>query len=170
MVMQNRGTWRFGTPAEAQASSQAKGRLKACATACRQLGGHLHHRRHRFGMFKQLADSLRHNQYATDPAAQVDTPDITFQWLDYVLRGGKKPQLLEDKINYEVMGADVWRHSPTLEAMHNEALTLYLTTRKDGKYYRLAGQKPASPAFLEQTVDFADRKSESNRAVACWWF
>jgi len=46
--------------------------------------------------------------------------------------------------------------------MHNDALTLYLTDEKDGPYYRLATKKPAKPAFLEQTVDFTDRKSESN--------
>jgi uncharacterized protein len=46
--------------------------------------------------------------------------------------------------------------------MHNDILTLYLTDEKSGPYYRLATKKPAKPAFLEQTIGFADRKSESN--------
>ena len=100
--------------------------------------------------------------YSIDPSAQVDTPDITFQWLDYVMRGGKKPELLSDKINYEEMGADTWKHAPSLEAMHNKILTLHLTNQEDGKYYRLAAGRPAKAAFLEQTIDFADRKSETN--------
>ena len=41
--------------------------------------------------------------YTIDPVAQIDTPEITFQWLDYVMRGGKKPEILKDKINFEVM-------------------------------------------------------------------
>jgi|SRR5436305_1228847 len=44
------------------------------------------------------------NGYAIDPVAMIDTPEITFQWMDYVLRGGEKPALLKDKINYQVMG------------------------------------------------------------------
>jgi predicted acyl esterase len=33
------------------------------------------------------------NGYAIDPVAQIDTPEIPFQWLDYVMRDGKKPDL-----------------------------------------------------------------------------
>jgi putative CocE/NonD family hydrolase len=100
--------------------------------------------------------------YSIDPVAQVDTPDITFQWLDYIMRGGKRPELLKDRINYEQMGANMWKHAPSLEAMHNDVLTLYLTDAKDGRYYRLARTKPAKGTFLTQTVNFADRKTENN--------
>jgi predicted acyl esterase len=61
--------------------------------------------------------------YTIDPVAQIDTPEITFQWLDYVMRDGKKPELLKDRINYQVMGANEWRHDPSLEKMSNEMLT-----------------------------------------------
>jgi uncharacterized protein len=30
-----------------------------------------------------------------------------------VMKGGRKPPLLQDKINYEVMGADEWHHVPS---------------------------------------------------------
>lgn len=104
------------------------------------------------------------NGYAIDPVAQLDTPELTFEWFDYVMRGGQKPALLKDKINYEVMGANQWRHAPTLEKMSNETLTLYLTDTKAavGDYYQLSRQKPSKPEFLEQTVDFADRKTTNN--------
>src|SRR5207247_7051551 len=46
--------------------------------------------------------------YAIDSTAQFDTRELTFQWLDFVMRNGKKPELLKDKINYEVMGSNVW--------------------------------------------------------------
>jgi putative CocE/NonD family hydrolase len=100
--------------------------------------------------------------YAIDPVAQMNTTDITYQWLDYVLRGGKKPDLIKDKINYEVMGANEWKHAPSLEKMSNQFLTLYLTDQKTDNYYRLSSTKPSKAGFLEQTVDFADRKTTNN--------
>jgi uncharacterized protein len=42
--------------------------------------------------------------YSIDPTAQIDTVELTYQWFDYVMRGGLKPALLKDRINYEVMG------------------------------------------------------------------
>ena len=60
------------------------------------------------------------------------------------------------------MGANEWRHAPSLEKMSSETLTLYLTDTKAGDYYQLSRQKPSKPGFLEQTVDFADRKTSNN--------
>jgi putative CocE/NonD family hydrolase len=100
--------------------------------------------------------------YTIDLVAQFSTPELTFQWLDYVLRGGKKPDLVKDKINYEVMGANQWRHAPSLEKMSNADLTLYLTDKKDGDHYQLSGQAPTSLGALHQQVDFADRKTSNN--------
>ncbi|MDP9229523.1 MAG: CocE/NonD family hydrolase [Bacteroidota bacterium] len=100
--------------------------------------------------------------YAVDPVALIDTREITYQWLDHILKNGKKPELLKDKINYEVMGANVWKHSPSLEKMHNEMLTLYLTDIKSGNYYKLSSKKPAKQGFLIQQVDFADRNTTNN--------
>jgi uncharacterized protein len=97
--------------------------------------------------------------YNIDPVAQIDTPEITFQWMDFILRGGKKPDLLKDKINYQVMGTNEWKHAPSLERMNTELLTLYLTEAKSGDHYQLAKEKPSKPGFLSQEVDFADRKT-----------
>ncbi len=94
--------------------------------------------------------------YALDPVAVIDTTAITFQWLDHVLRGGPMPELLADRVNYEVMGANVWRHAPSLEKMHDDVLTFYLAD------HRLAPKKPAAPGFLLQEVDLADRKTQTN--------
>jgi putative CocE/NonD family hydrolase len=102
------------------------------------------------------------NGYAIDPVAQFDTAEITYQWFDHVMRGGPRPALLKDRINYEVMGANVWRHAPSISAMSNETLTLYLTDAGAGEHYRLALEKPGKPGFLEQSVDFADRTTSNN--------
>ncbi|MCI0607404.1 CocE/NonD family hydrolase [bacterium] len=67
--------------------------------------------------------------YTIDPVAQMDTPEITFQWMDFILRNGAKLPILADKMNYELMGANEWRHAPSLEKMSNSMLTLYLTNR-----------------------------------------
>ncbi len=100
--------------------------------------------------------------YAIDSVAQMDTPELTFQWLDYVMRGGTKPALLADKINYEVMGSNIWKHAPTLEKMRNKTLTLYLTDTKAGNHYLLSEKKPQKRGFLSQDVDFTDRKTSNN--------
>ena len=95
--------------------------------------------------------------YTIDPVAQIDTPDITFQWFDYVMRGGPKPALLQDRINFEVMGANTWRHVPSLDKTHSEELRLYLTETPANGYHLLSKRKPTRPDQLQQTVDFSDR-------------
>ena len=95
--------------------------------------------------------------YAIDPVAQIDTEDLTFQWLDHVLRGAERPELLSDRINYQVMGADVWRHAPSIDAMSDTTWTLYLSDVAEAGRYLLAEEPPATPATFEQVVDFADR-------------
>jgi predicted acyl esterase len=89
--------------------------------------------------------------YSIDPAAQFDTPELMFQWFDYVFKGAAKPALLKDKINFQVMGANRWRHAPSIAAMSDESRKFYLTSA------RLSPEKPASAASLDMTVDFADR-------------
>lgn len=100
--------------------------------------------------------------YAIDPVAQIDTPEITFEWLDYVMRKGKKPALLQDRINYEVMGANRWEHASSLEKASDQTLKLYLSDAKEGDHLLLAKEKPAAPHSLEQEVDLADRKTSTN--------
>jgi uncharacterized protein len=98
--------------------------------------------------------------YAIDPVAQIDSLELTYRWFDYVMRGGPRPSFLQDRVNFEVMGANLWGHAPSIEAMSNERLTLYLTDQKAGEQYRLSPRKPERLGDLEQTVDLADRRSE----------
>jgi len=95
--------------------------------------------------------------YKVDPIALISTRDITFQWLDYILKGAKKPEILKDKINYELMGANVWKHAPSIAKMAIRTLKLYLTDAKNGNDYDLTQSKPVKPGVLDETVDFADR-------------
>lgn len=100
--------------------------------------------------------------YRVDGSAQFSTPELTYQWMDYVLRGAGKPAMLTDRINYEVMGANEWRHAPSLAALGSRKLRLYLSTEKDGDRARLIGRKPLTDGFTEQRVDLADRKTQTN--------
>jgi len=94
--------------------------------------------------------------YEIDPVANVDLQELRFQWFDHVLKGGAKPALLQDRVNYQVMGGNVWKHAPSLAAMRNGALRLYLQAG-EGKERRLGSEKPGRDGVIEQRIDFADR-------------
>jgi putative CocE/NonD family hydrolase len=99
--------------------------------------------------------------YALDPAALVDLRDLRFQWLDHVFKGSPLPLHLGDHVNYEVMGANEWRHVPSLAAMSNSALRFYLDGSVTAGLRHLAGTKPAHAKSSLLTVRFADRGDAS---------
>lgn len=94
-----------------------------------------------------------------DNAARVDLPELRYQWVDHVLKGAKKPALLQDRVNLQVMGADRWRHAPTLDAPDRPRLRLYLDTRSvDGPHRLVPSPTPSSDDGKAQlSVDLADR-------------
>ncbi len=96
--------------------------------------------------------------YQVDSAALIDLHELRYQWFDHVLKGGTEPPLLKDRVNYEVMGANEWRHAPSLAAMATGSLKFYLTASASGDNHRLAQHKPLHSAFIRQTVSLADRK------------
>lgn len=65
--------------------------------------------------------------YTLDPTARVDLPELRYAWLDHILNGAGKPPLLADRVNYQVMGTDQWRHVPALNAPQANRLRLYST-------------------------------------------
>src|SRR5579862_3395810 len=100
--------------------------------------------------------------YALDSVANIDTWKLTFDWFDYVMRRRSRPALVADRVNYEVMGENRWRHAPSLEAMGN-AERFYLTGEKvSGGFYRLSSRPDPATRSLRQRVDLADRSTENN--------
>ncbi len=99
--------------------------------------------------------------YRIDPVANIHIHEIIFQWFDYILKGGKKPEILKDKVNYQVMGSNEWLHKPSLAKMNNDTLRFYLSNQQSGDRYQLSSQKPLKKEFLTETVDFADRKTSN---------
>jgi len=96
--------------------------------------------------------------FALDSAAALDLMALRYAWFDYVLRGGPKPALLADRVNFQVMGANRWRHAPSLAAMRNGSLRLYAAPGPAGGAPRLADALPAGGTVVRQTVDLADRR------------
>jgi predicted acyl esterase len=99
--------------------------------------------------------------YQVDPAALVDLRELRYQWFDHVLKGAAKPPLLQDRVNYEVMGANEWRHAPSLDAMANGTLKFYMDAAPVNAGHRLAQKKSSDATFVMQTVNLADR-SDAN--------
>ncbi|MEA1674188.1 CocE/NonD family hydrolase [Nitrospirillum sp. BR 11163] len=96
--------------------------------------------------------------YTIDPAARVDLQAIRLRWFDHVFHGTPLPEVLSDRINFQVMGANRWRHVASLSRMATRSLRLYLTSRREGGHFRFSRSPPAEgQAGPELTVDFADR-------------
>lgn len=62
--------------------------------------------------------------------AAVDMDQIQIDWLDWMLNDADRPGLLRDRVTYYVMGegANEWRAAPSLDAMADGTLRLYLSS------------------------------------------
>lgn len=122
---------------------------------------HVWGQRGTFGRLGSPQTNLR--GYEIDPVAQIDLGELRYQWFDSIFKGKPRPSILKDKVNYEVMGANVWRHAPTLDAMADQTLRLHLSPARAGGDHRLA-RKPMGGATIRQKVDLADR-GDADRVV-----
>ncbi|HEY6618989.1 MAG TPA: CocE/NonD family hydrolase [Steroidobacteraceae bacterium] len=97
--------------------------------------------------------------YKLDPAAKIDLTEVRYRWFDYTLKGGAKPAILADKINYEVTGANLWKHAPSIAAMATQSVRYFLSADGAGVAdhdYRLSGT--ATAGAIPLSVDLADRR------------
>jgi uncharacterized protein len=94
--------------------------------------------------------------YEIDSVANVSMMELAYDWLDFILKGKSKPELLKDKVTYQVMGTNEWRHSSSLQGINSNTLTFYLDEKT------LSAQKPKVSKFENQIVDFKDRETENN--------
>lgn len=94
--------------------------------------------------------------YDIDNVANISMMNLAYDWLDYILKGKPKPDLLKDRVNYQVMGTNSWKHRPSLEKVNNDTLTFYLDKNK------LSSKKPSKEGFEKQMVDFKDRENQNN--------
>jgi putative CocE/NonD family hydrolase len=98
--------------------------------------------------------------YEIDPVARIDiTADLRFQWFDYVLKGKPRPALLQDKVNYQVMGANTWKHAPSIATMSNGRLRFYLSAEHSGEVYRLSKSPARWDSAIPYSINLADRST-----------
>jgi predicted acyl esterase len=91
--------------------------------------------------------------YETDPVARINiVADLRYPFFDWVLKGGPRPALLADRMNYEVMGANVWRHAASIAAMSNGRLRLYLNPTR-----RLSRERALPDSAVTLRVDLSYR-------------
>lgn len=100
--------------------------------------------------------------YQVDSIALINTREITFQWLDYVMKGAKKPDIIQDKINFEVMDENKWRYAKSIDQMGPKKRRLYLNNFKDGATFTLSDIRPVKKGYLTQIVDLSDRSTSNN--------
>jgi uncharacterized protein len=94
--------------------------------------------------------------YEIDSVANVSMLDLAYQWLDYILKDKPKPNLLKDKVNFELMGKNEWKHVAALDKVSNDTLTFYLENKT------LTTKRPIRRSFVTLAVDFEDRESQNN--------
>lgn len=116
------------------------------------------------GLINELGEpeTLINYGLTLDPVALIDVGDLRYQWFNYVLKGGAKPTLLQDKVNYELVGANEWRHAQSIADMSNAVWRLYLTSNQHEGRYVLSDGPPPTPERVTLKVDLADR-SDADR-------
>jgi len=100
--------------------------------------------------------------YPVDSAAFINVHQLRYRWFDHIFKGAALPPLLQARINFEVAGANRWRHVGSIASMADQSLRLYLHTAPSdlppvAQNHQLTPDQPAKLAFLPQTVNFADR-------------
>lgn len=95
--------------------------------------------------------------YQIDSVANISMGNLAYEWLDWILKDGPKPALLQNKINYQVMGTNKWKHVASLKDMNNDTLVCYLNNN-----LVLDEKRPANEGFVSQVIDFKDRENQHN--------
>lgn len=87
-----------------------------------------------------------------DPVAELNLNEICFQWFDYILKGKSKPDFLQGKINYEVMGDNIWKSANAMQEFDQTKVKYYLD-----EDLKLKENKSSKSAFTTLSVNFKDR-------------
>lgn len=109
--------------------------------------------------------SSHFGKYKLDPVAlEKDTKKITFEWFDHVLFGKAKPELIKDKVNYQLLGSNRWQHKPSYQQLNDTNISFYPTKSKAGEL-QLSTSKPNDEDSVSLQVDLSDRKTQLNSYV-----
>ena len=92
-----------------------------------------------------------------DSLARIDPNDARYEWFDHALKGAERPALFSANVNYELAGANEWRHDASLDTLESKLLRFYLGASPRGAPHLLVTKKPSAPMSLTQTLDLRDR-------------
>ncbi|WP_333592647.1 CocE/NonD family hydrolase [Brevundimonas sp.] len=115
----------------------------------RMIIGPYHHTAQQGGVLASI------NGYDIDRSAQIDLAALRMQWFDHVFRDAPLPELLSGRVNFQVMGADLWRHVESPDAMAEQRLRLHLGGEGEAGARTLSEDGPGAESVL--TLDMTDR-------------
>jgi len=149
---------RIGIPVLSIGGYYADGAADGAAGALYYFGQHLRYQpdaQHRLllGPWAQGAAPIL-DGYTVDPAALLDLRELRLRWFDHVFHNSPLPPPLSDRVNYELMGANDWRHAASLDS---GALRFYLDPA-GGERHRLSAAVPPDSAYASQVIDLGDRR------------
>ncbi|WP_340152400.1 CocE/NonD family hydrolase [uncultured Marivirga sp.] len=120
-----------------------------------------------FGAQTESSANLR--GYEIDSVANLKIQTgLAFEWFDYILKGKKKPILLKDKVNFQVMGENKWLHRPTLAEMSNDSLVFYLSSNEKDSSFQLTKKMNKEVEPIQLSIDLADRSTPNNADYYPW--
>jgi putative CocE/NonD family hydrolase len=93
-----------------------------------------------------------------DPASRIDPIGVRYAWLAHVLREAPRPALLAANVNYQLAGANEWRHAPSLAALESGLQRFYLAPSPAGAPHELRVEMPPTSMAIIDTVDLRDRE------------
>ncbi|HWA15776.1 MAG TPA: CocE/NonD family hydrolase, partial [Gemmatimonadales bacterium] len=101
--------------------------------------------------------------YAIDPVARVDITAVIYQWFDYILKQKPRPAILADRVNYQVMGTNGWKHAKSLGT--RDTLSLYLRAARRSGVRVLSRQPGPASESVAQRVDLRNRNGMTTNAI-----
>ncbi|KGJ96860.1 CocE/NonD family hydrolase [Colwellia psychrerythraea] len=105
------------------------------------------------------------NYQLDEVALEKDTDEVVFAWFDHLLFNKEQPKLVQDKVNYQLMGSNTWRHSKSLDELNKQSIAFYLASSVDDDgHFTLLTSPEKQSTFVSQTVDMTNRTTEHNRA------
>jgi uncharacterized protein len=99
--------------------------------------------------------------FKMDSVAKINIEQLVYDWFDFVLKGKPKPAFLKDKINYQVMGKNIWKHSSKMKNISNDTLKFYLSNDSLNGNYNLSKVKQKNIGYVPLSIDFKDRTDTS---------
>ncbi len=104
--------------------------------------------------------------HVIDPVARLDLTAIIYAWFEHVMRGGPRPALLADRVNFQVMGSNRWVHVPSLSSMSTDTMLLHFSVGAGNVAHVLSADGRGADVAFE--VDLTDRTNASSTFIDVW--